>query len=113
MSPLVPVSRLAGRRVCSPAGETLGTIENLMVDPDHGNVAYVVMSLAGGSPPRQVAAPMKALRFEPGRDALVLDITADRLQDAPRFDPAQGPATTDARWALEVHRHYGVSPYWE
>ena len=107
------MSRLAGRRVCSPGGETLGTIENLIVDPGHGNVAYVVLSLAGGHPSHQVAAPMKALRYEPDRDALVLDISPDRLRGAPRFDPVQAVGTASARWALDVHRHFGVSPYWE
>lgn len=107
------MSRLTGCRVCSPDGETLGTIENLIVDPGHGNVAYVVMSLAGGTPPQQVAAPMKALRFEPGRETLLLDISPDRLRKAPRYDPSNGAELANARWALDVHRHYGVSPYWE
>ena len=113
MRRLIPANDLAGQRVRNPAGEVLGKVSNLIIDPGQGNVAYAVLTVAGESPAPSVAVPMKVLRVARDSGELILDISPDRLRRAPRFDPQRWPDMANARWALEVHRHYGVSPYWE
>ena len=75
---------LEGGRVESPAGESLGVIEEIMIDVPQGRVAYAVM--ACGIPElaeKRVAVPWKDLTRDAERGCFVLDSDRERLQRAP------------------------------
>lgn len=63
---------LEGGRVESRAGQTLGTIEDIMVDLAAGTIAYAVLDAAAG----RFAVPWQALRPDPHRECFVLDAPA-------------------------------------
>ena len=46
-------------------------------------------------------------------EAILLDISKERLESAPGFDEDHWPAMADRRWATDVHAYYDVQPYWE
>ena len=108
---VVAADALEGDRVLNPAGEELGTIEEIMIDVQRGTVAYALLS-SGGAGDRLFAVPWRALRLDAERRCFVLDADRGRLEDAPGFDKDHWPSMTDDRWAAEVHDFYGVPPYW-
>lgn len=106
---IVPGGRLTGRHVRNPAGEELGTIEELMIDCASGRVAYAVLSFGGflGLGSKLFAVPFDALTLQdPDRDVL-LHVDRKRLKDAPGFDQDHWPNMADPVWGSEIHRFYG------
>lgn len=112
---VVAADTLEGDRVMSPAGEELGTIEDIMIDVQRGTVAYAVMSCAGFAAlgDKLLAVPWRALTLDAQRHCFVLDADRDRFAKAPAFDKDHWPSMADGRWAAEVHDFYGVAPYWD
>ncbi len=105
---------LQGARVVNRSNEELGTIEDIMIDVQRGNVAYAVMSCGGflGLGDKLFAIPWNALTLDADRHCFVLDADQERFQKAPGFDKDHWPAMADATWANRVHEYYGVRPYW-
>ncbi len=112
--PLVSASKLQGREVRNPHGERLGRVEDLMMDLDSGCIAYAVLSFGGvlGIGDKWFAIPWQALRADPGRDDIVVDIDRDVLAKAPGFDKANPPDMSDRDWGLEIYAYYQQDPYW-
>ncbi|HET9914176.1 MAG TPA: PRC-barrel domain-containing protein [Anaerolineales bacterium] len=113
---VLSATSIIGTRVVNTAGEPLGNIKELMIDPDDGQVAYVVLSFGGflGVGDKLFAIPLEALMFGADEQTVVLDVDKDVLKDAPGFDKDHWPDTAqyEAGWLLDIYEYYGYSPYW-
>ena len=111
---MLAADALEGDRVVNPAGEELGTIEEIMIDVQRGSVAYAVVSCGTvGLADKLFAIPWHALTRDAARRCFVLDADRGRFEKAPGFDRDHWPSMADDRWAAEVHHFYGVAPYWD
>lgn len=112
---VLSANTLIGDNVVNTTGENLGEIKELMIDPQTGHVAYAVLSFGGflGLGDKLFAIPFKSLTLRPDHEDFVLDVTKERLENAPGFDKDDWPTTTDRAWGTEIHSYYGVSPYWQ
>lgn len=111
---------LQGVKVHDPQGHEIGSVDQLIVDPGAGKLAYVVISpedSATGKEP--LIVPWNALQVgatgeEPeaaaAEPSLVLDLPQEELQKAPRGDLE---SVLDRRQGEKIHQFYGVSPYWQ
>jgi sporulation protein YlmC with PRC-barrel domain len=106
---------LQGDDVVNRQGETLGEIEDIMLDVPTGRIAYAVMSFGGvmGIGEKLFAIPWNALTMDADRECFVLDIDKDRLSKAPGFDKDHWPSMADTTWASELHTFYNAQPYWQ
>ncbi len=107
---------LVGRDVVNAQDESLGEIEDVMIDPMSGRIAYVVIEHGGfiGIGQDHFAVPWRAMQFVPGsEDTLLLDIPEDRLENAPRFSSDDETPLERREWVTSVHNYYGVEPYWQ
>jgi sporulation protein YlmC with PRC-barrel domain len=111
---VVSASTLAGYRVRNHRNEDLGTIEELMIDPDSGCVAYAVLCFGAfvGSGDKLYAVPWERLQLDPSDRVLIFDWESDRLEGAPCFDQNDWPDFADSSWEREIHNYYGTRPYW-
>lgn len=95
--------------------EDLGEIEDLVIDPQDGRIAYAVLSFGGflGLGEKYFAIPWKALQAKAGDDdTLVLNVDKEKLTNAPGFDRNTWPDMTNRQWGEEIHAYYGIPPYW-
>jgi sporulation protein YlmC with PRC-barrel domain len=101
--------------VVNAAGDKIGTIEAIMLDVSSGKIAYAVLSFGGflGMGAKLFAIPWSALTLDAPEKRLLLDISKERLENAPVFDKDHWPRMADQRWASELHAYYDVNPYWE
>jgi len=101
--------------VVNAAGDSIGTIEAIMLDVASGRIAYAVLSFGGflGMGSKYFAIPWSALTLDAVEKRFVLAVSKEQLESAPGFDKDHWPAMADRRWASELHAHYDVSPYWE
>jgi len=107
-------STLAGDHVRSPEGDDLGSIEEIMLDPERGRIAYAVLSFGGflGIGDKLFAVPWSALRIDQGEHEFILDIDRETLEKAPGFDKHHWPDMAAPVFGRTVHNHYGRTPYW-
>jgi hypothetical protein len=97
---LLPMSAVAGATLRNGAGETLGSICEVMLAPEDGRIAYLVLSFGGvlGVGEKLFAVPWSALTIDPVDGGLVLDVAAGQLAALPGFDKDDWPTETDPFW---------------
>lgn len=112
---VLSASSLAKDKVKNLNGETLGDIEDLMIDLDTGRIAYSVLSFGGvlGMGNKLFAIPWQAMSLDTEKKEFLLDVKKETLQNAPGFSKNDWPDMSDPAWGASVHTHYGVTPYWQ
>lgn len=106
---------LSGFLVRGRDNQDLGCIEELMIDPGTGRVAYAVLSLSGfpGFAGKLYAAPWCALELDPEQRVFFLNADRETIEKAPAFHEDDWPDFADPEWGSGIHHHYGLRPYWE
>lgn len=114
---LMTASTLTGFNIVNMAGETLGDVEEIMLDVEHGTVAYAVMSSGGflGIGEKLFAIPWRALRLDTERRVFVLDVQKSHFDNAPGFESTHWPTQLNGgeAWHRDVHDYYQTPVYWE
>ena len=112
---VMSASTLEGNNVVNRANESLGEVKEIMLDVPSGRIAYAVMTSGGflGLGDRLFAIPFSALTLDTEEKQFILDVSKDRLKDAPGFDKDHWPSMADTTWGGDVHRYYNVRPYWD
>jgi sporulation protein YlmC with PRC-barrel domain len=102
-------SKLIGKDVKNAAGESLGEIKDLMVDLKGERVHYAVLGFGGalGLGDKLFAYPVSAFRAGAGNDDLVLNVSKEKLKDAPGFDKDHWPAWGSDQYRRDVDRYHG------
>jgi sporulation protein YlmC with PRC-barrel domain len=108
-------STLVGDSVVNRDGEELGHLKDLMIDLDHGQIAYGVLSRGGFASVGEELFAIPWTLFEVDADAeeLILGLSEETLDDSPGFDPEHWPSFSERGWASQLHDHYRLVPYWE
>ncbi|GAA0769018.1 PRC-barrel domain-containing protein [Ideonella azotifigens] len=112
---LLTASTITGDKILNLQEQTLGTIEEIMLDMSSGRIAYVVMASGGflGLGEKLFALPWSALTLDADRKCFVLDASKEKFDHAPGFDKDSWPSEADREWHVQVHRYYSRPPYWE
>ena len=115
-----PVRRLTatsiiGDAVENPKGESLGEINNLMINVRTGKVEYAVIEFGGflGVGQKLFAIPFEELRVDEEKEIFVLNRDKDYLKESPGFDPNHWPDTNDHDYFDNVNTYYQypVTPF--
>ena len=101
---LLPTDQLVGKSVQGAQNENLGEISDFKVDAEAGQIRYMVLASEG----EQYVVPWQAVDFQHPQGQFKLDITADRLKQAPK-----GAEVADRQQAERIFQFYGIAPYWE
>jgi PRC-barrel domain len=109
------VTTLTGTGVRNLAGDSLGSIAEIMIDLTNARIAYAVLSYGGflGIGDKLFAVPWSALSFDQRANEFILDVQRETLENAPGFDKDNWPDMSDPVYGGEIHKHYGKAPYWE
>ncbi|WP_420459790.1 PRC-barrel domain-containing protein [Neolewinella sp.] len=101
---------ITGTNVTNQKGENLGEIKDLMIDTESGRVNYAVLSFGGflGLGDKYFAIPFEAFSVNTTTEKFVLNVSKDRLENAPGFDKDNWPKTNDHTYWNNLYTHYGV-----
>jgi sporulation protein YlmC with PRC-barrel domain len=104
------VEKIIGSEVINLKGESLGKIENLVVDVDSGRIVYAVLGSGGflDIGEKLLPVPWGSLAALPSEGIFFLDRSREQLEKAPAFDKSKLPNMGDIRWGAEVLKYYGV-----
>ena len=111
---LIASDRIEGTAVRRSNGDRIGHIERLMIDKVSGKVSYAILSFGGflGIGANLVPLPWARMTFSRELDAYQLDISDEELRLAPSFLDNEDFDWGDRALEADVHRYYGVPPYW-
>ncbi len=109
---LIASDRVEGTEVYNRQGQSLGTVQNFMVDKITGRVAYAVMSFGGflGMGARYHPLPWKSLTYDVDLGGFVVDLSKDQLEGAPSYEAAERP-WSDPRFGRSVYDYYNIPWY--
>jgi len=107
------VEKIRGSRVINMKGETLGKIEDLVVDIDTGRILYAVLESGGflGMGEKLFPVPWESLAALPSEGIFFLNRSKEQMEKAPAFDKKNLPNMADMRWGGGIFKHYGVPGY--
>lgn len=99
---------LIGDDVDNAQGDSLGDLKDIMLDTATGKVAYGVLSFGGvlGMGDKLFAVPWSALTVDHENNKLILDVSKDRLKDAPGFDQDNWPNFADNSFVEQLNAYY-------
>ena len=111
---LISAGKVQGTSVYNAAGESLGSIYDLMLDKKSGNVAYAIMSFGGflGIGDKYHPLPWSLLKYDTGKGGYVVNLDQRQLAGAPSYAAAADPGWGNQDYETRLHDYYGVGPYW-
>lgn len=112
---LVRASEAIGSKLWNQKAEEIGDIEDLLMHPNSGKVAYGVLSVGQwmNMGDKLVTVPWSLIRQSKGASpGYVLNVDKSKLKPEYFFDSNQWPDYNDPAWNTRTYSYYGVSPYW-
>ncbi len=105
---VVKASEVTGVDVQNLAGESLGKINEIVIDKSHGKVSYLVLSFGGilGFGNKFFAIPWNMFTYNEQDDCFILNLEKERLKDAPGFDKDNWPNFTSPNIATSIDQFY-------
>lgn len=95
--PVPKASTFIGSSVMNPQDESLGKIDDLVIDPATGRINYAVLSSGSllGIGGKLFAVSWDALKLQPDGKTFVLDVSKETLESAAGFDKNNWPTQPD------------------
>ena len=111
---LIAAEKVNGTDVYNPAGEKLGSVEDIMIDKISGKAIYAVMSFGGflGIGEKQHPLPWSSLTYDKDKDGFVVNLDKRMLEQAPTLDPDDGDFVWTPDYGRSVDKYYGAPTYW-
>jgi len=82
------IDKIIGSAVINLEGERIGTIDDLVIDIDTGDIMYAVLEFGGfmGLGEKLLAVPWHSLTTVPAEGIFIIDQSKAKLEKAPGFD---------------------------
>jgi len=107
---VISSDKVEGTAVYNNAGEKLGSIDDLMIDKQSGQVRYAVLEFGGflGMGTDRYPIPWNMLRYETAKDGYIVPLDKAKLDKAPRYRDENVPVY-DTEYGKRVNTYYGVN----
>ena len=111
---LIGSDKVEGTAVYGSDDKKIGSVQRVMIDKISGKVAFAVISFGGflGMGTNLLPLPWGRLRYSVRFEAYELDIDDGELKRAPSFRADKDFDWGDRSQEAELHRYYGIPPYW-
>jgi len=105
------MEKIIGSDVRNMKGERLGTIKDIVVDIDMGQILYAVMDFGGflGIGGKLFPVPWQSLAPLPSEGIFFLDVSKDQLKNAPGYEKDNLPDMGDLHWGTRLAQFYSAS----
>ena len=105
---MIAASKVNGTKVYNAAGESLGSVYDLMLDKQSGRVSYAIMSFGGflGIGEKYHPLPWSELTYNTAQDGYVANLDKRILENAPSFGTADVPDWSSATYRTGIDDYY-------
>lgn len=111
----IRASQLMGLNIQNAQGDSLGEINDLVINASTGKIRYAAVTYGGflGVGDKLFAVPFEAFKVQvdpEDRDdyVMILNITQQQLEGQQGFDQDNWPDMADRQWAMDLDKRYGV-----
>lgn len=103
--------RVEGTAVYNRAGERIGTVRRFLVEKRSGRALYAEMQFGGflGIGAETHPLPWEMLDYEADAGGYVVDLSKDKLRNAPHHPDAERRLVDDG-YGAEIRTYYGLPP---
>jgi sporulation protein YlmC with PRC-barrel domain len=110
---LIAADQVEGTSIYSAKGESLGSVEDVMIDKVSGRIAYAIAGFGGflGIGNRHYPLPWDKLKYDTRMGGYVVDLDRRVLEGAPSYSDAEVAGWQDPAWGRRVYDYYGTPPY--
>ena len=110
---LISAQKVKGTTVYNPAGEKLGSVEDVMLDKVGGRAIYAVMSFGGflGMGEKHHPLPWATLKYDMQKGGYVVNLDKKQLEGAPNYDRSSEFEWTPD-YGRKVDSYYKAESYW-
>jgi sporulation protein YlmC with PRC-barrel domain len=110
----IQASRVIGTSVYNTEGQSIGTIEDVMLDKLSNNIMFAVIGFGGflGIGEKYHAIPWSALDYERDRGGYVVPFSKEQLEAAPVHDISDFTAEDGTAVRDRSYDYYNIPPYW-
>ena len=110
---LIAAEKVNGTNVYNPAGDKLGSVDDIMIDKVSGRAIYAVMSFGGflGMGEKFHPLPWATLKYDAQKGGYVVNLDKKVLEDAPYYD-SSSEFTWTPDYGRKVDSYYGTPSYW-
>lgn len=110
-------SDIKGARINATDGKELGKLEEIVVAPEDGMIAYTVLAAGGvlGMGEKHFALPWSVLETTYDKDkklAFRAPLSKETLEKAPEYDAKDWKRMESRAWVGDVYKHYSKDPFW-
>jgi sporulation protein YlmC with PRC-barrel domain len=111
-------SKIDGSNLHTPAGKDIGDIEDLVVAPEVGCIAYAVVDTKDEAGDRKIALPISRMQFafeEKDKDKLRITTSVEpaKLAAGPVYDAKEVKRVMTTSYVNELCTYYGCEPFWK
>jgi sporulation protein YlmC with PRC-barrel domain len=112
---LIGADQVQGTYIYNPAGDNLGSVQDVMIDKVSGRIAYAVVGFGGflGIGDRHYPLPWEKLKYDPSMGGYVVDLDRRTLEGAPSYATNEAAGWEDPAWGRRVDDYYGAHPFWD
>jgi len=105
---LISSDKVEGTTVYNRSGDNIGSINHLMIDKVSGRVSYAVLGFGGflGIGDDHYPLPWQSLKYDTGLGGYRTNLTAERLQGAPKYENDNAWDWDDPGRARAVNDYY-------
>ncbi len=109
---LIAADQVQGTSIYNPAGESLGKVEDIMIDKLTGKIAYAIAGFGGflGIGNRHYPLPWEKLKYDTNLGGFVVDLDRQTLEGAPSYSDTEMAGWEDPAWGQRVYDYYGAEP---
>jgi sporulation protein YlmC with PRC-barrel domain len=111
----IRATKVIGTAVKNRAGESIGKIEDVVLDKVSNNIVFAVVGFGGflGMGEKYHPVPWQTLDYDDAKNAYVVDFTKEILQGAPS-DSLEALTRNDGRaYRDRTFEYYKAPRYWE
>ena len=108
-SAVISSDKVEGTAVFNPAGDKLGSVDDLMIDKLSGQIRYAVLEFGGflGIGTDRYPLPWNMLKYDTQMEGYVVPLDKKKLEQAPRYDESDVPDYTPD-YGRRVYNYYGM-----
>lgn len=104
----VSMDELKDMKIVDSKGEEIGTIRDSFVNPDTGEIEFLILNVGGGVlgvGKDKAVVPYRAVKYQGKGRQIKLDQSIDKLRNAPKFN--EKDLSEDRQYRESVYKHYG------
>lgn len=110
----IRASRVQGTTVYNSAGESIGTVEDIVLSKQSNDIMFAVVGFGGflGIGEKYHPVPWSLLDYDEDKGGYVVPMTKDVLKSAPAFSIDE-LTKDDGQVRDRSYEYYKVEPYWQ